>query len=81
MRSEYRPLSKFGFCYFSFSCCIAGNKGPTVSYEVSFAMLGSSVVSDLEVVVAASYTNESGENIKVNLLCLLTHFSPRFQGV
>ena len=44
-------------------------------------MLGSSVVSDLEVVVAASYTNESGENIKVNSLCLLAHFSPRFQGV
>ena len=44
-------------------------------------MLGSSVVSDLEVVVAASYTNESGENIKVNSLCLLTHFSPRFQEV
>ena len=55
---------------------VAGNKGPTVNYEVSFAMLGSSIASDLEVVVAASYTNESGELNKVNFLYLLTHFSP-----
>lgn len=56
--------------YCLLNCAIfLGNKGPELSFDVSFYTSGSIIPSELNGLVTATYTNESGRFVSISQVC------------